>query len=227
MTQFKNVARIYSPTAIIILLSSADQLTESTKMVSGAVPKSQLLLLAVLLIARSTLAYPSNTDVDEGMQNDDYDYDTDDLSAPSPQTKPTGVIKTNEPLVNRTLTQRGILGEDVVLHCDENITKENVILWLRDSKIITSGSSVVLPNFSLNPRNYDLTILKASPQSAGTYHCQILPQNVFVATKVVLGDHSLDVITPESSKSGQSSLQRLALLSLLSVGLALAPQLKH
>lgn len=193
------------------------------------------------------LGYPSNADTDDMMLNDDYDYDTDELSAPSPQTKPTGVVKTSETgFRNRTLTQRGILGEDVVLKCDENITKgmwiqvnrlklklieiciaENVILWYQDSKIITSGSSVVLPNFSLNPRNYDLTILKASPQNADTYYCQILPQNIFVATKVVLGDHSLDVITPESSKSGQSSAHRLALLWLLSVGLALGHQLKH
>ncbi|EDW09537.2 uncharacterized protein LOC6579720 [Drosophila mojavensis] len=198
-------------------------------MVSGTVQKNQLLLLlAVLLIARSALGYPSNADSDDMMLNDDYDYDTDELSAPSPQTKPTGVVKTSETgFRNRTLTQRGILGEDVVLKCDENITKENVILWYQDSKIITSGSSVVLPNFSLNPRNYDLTILKASPQNADTYYCQILPQNIFVATKVVLGDHSLDVITPESSKSGQSSAHRLALLWLLSVGLALGHQLKH
>ncbi|XP_017867733.1 PREDICTED: uncharacterized protein LOC108616810 [Drosophila arizonae] len=198
-------------------------------MVSGTVRKNQLLLLlAVLLIARSALGYPSNADSDDMMLNDDYDYDTDELSAPSPQTKPTGVVKTGVTgYRNRTLTQRGILGEDVVLKCDENITKENVILWYQDSKIITSGSSVVLPNFSLNPRNYDLTILKASPQNADTYYCQILPQNIFVATKVVLGDHSLDVITPESSKSGQSSAHRLALLWLLSVGLALGHQLKH
>ncbi|TDG50889.1 hypothetical protein AWZ03_002544 [Drosophila navojoa] len=198
-------------------------------MVSGTVRKNQLLLLlAVLLIARSALAYPSNADSDDMMLNDDYDYDTDEQSAPSPQTKPTGVVKSSVTgYRNRTLTTRGILGEDVVLKCDENITKENVILWYQDSKIITSGSSVVLPNFSLNPRNYDLTILKASPQNAGTYYCQILPQNIFVATKVVLGDHSLDVITPESSKSGQSSAHRLALLWLLSVGLALGLQLKH
>ncbi|XP_023164664.2 uncharacterized protein LOC115483435 [Drosophila hydei] len=196
-------------------------------MVSRTVRKNQLLLLAVLLIARSALGFPSTTDVHDLMLNDDYDYDTDEPSAPSPQTKPTGVANAYLPLVNRTLTKTGILGEDVVLKCDENITEANVILWFQDSKMITSDRSVVLPNFSLNPKNFDLTILKASPQSAGTYSCQILPQNVFVSTKVVLGDHSLDVITPESSRSGQNSLQRLALLWLLSACLALAHQLKH
>lgn len=105
---------------------------------------------------------------------------------------------------------------------------DKVVLWYFNDNLIANGNSVLLPNFSLNPSNFELTILKSSPQSAGDYYCQVEPEKIRVNTKVVLGDHSLDIITPESSTSGsQSSLGRsFALLSLLSAALLLF-QLKH
>ncbi|EDW01296.1 GH20536 [Drosophila grimshawi] len=166
------------------------------------------------------LSYPSSTEDDELMMKDDYDYGSDDQSSPSQQNKPTSVAKPASPLSNRTTTKTGLIGEDVVLKCDESITKSNVILWYKDSKLITSGNSVVLPDFSLNPSNYDLTILRASPQNAGDYYCQIMPEKVLIHTKVILGDHSMDVITPESSTSGQSSFHGIAFIWLLFVGSA-------
>lgn len=100
----------------------------------------------------------------------------------------------------------------------------NVVLWYFGGKLISTGNSVVLPNFSLNMSNFQLTIINSSPQNAGDYYCVVEPQKVVVHNKVVLGERP---ITPESSKSGQSSLrQGFALLTLLSAALMLL-QIKH
>ncbi|XP_030557967.1 uncharacterized protein LOC115760645 [Drosophila novamexicana] len=194
---------------------------------------NKVLISGVLLITGCclVLSYPSITeDDDDGMMADEYDYGPDDqnvASQPVSQPKPTNIAKSAVPKANRTVTKTGILGEDVLLKCDEKITKDDVILWYQNSKLIANGQSLLLPNFSLDPKSYDLTILKASAQSAGDYYCQILPQNVFMHTKVILGDHSLDVITPESSKSAQDSLHRFALMWLLTLALLVLHQHKH
>lgn len=77
--------------------------------------------------------------------------------------------------------------------------------------------------------NYQLTIINSSPQNAGDYYCVVEPLKIVVHNKVILGDSLLDIITPESSTSGQaSSLMRsfAGLLGLLTAALTLL-QIKH
>lgn len=86
------------------------------------------------------------------------------------------------------------------------LSAENVVvLWYFGTNVITNGKNLVQPNFKLDP-NYDLTILKASSQDAGTYRCVVLPTNSEVITEVVITDHSLDAIAPESSTSASSAM---------------------
>ncbi|XP_017054029.1 uncharacterized protein LOC108096707 [Drosophila ficusphila] len=167
-----------------------------------------LLISGLLLIVGSSavLSYPQSTaDDDQMMNDDDFDYGVEDQSAPSPQTKsslPASTVK-----VNKTLTVTGIIGEDVVLKCglgDNLQNTNNVILWLFGSNVISNGKSLIQPNFKLDS-NYDLTILKASPQVAGTYVCKILPSESVAITKVIIAEHSLDAIAPESSTSAAGS----------------------
>ncbi|KAH8370487.1 hypothetical protein KR093_003653, partial [Drosophila rubida] len=157
--------------------------------------------------------YPSTSAIEDndGMLNDEYEYD-DQSNVPSPQTKPSSSATAKDlvPQQNRTLTVTGILGEDVVLKCDTKIDKDTVINWYRGDKIISTGQTLVQSNFNLNPKNFDLTILKSSPQSAGDYYCLRYPGGSAVTTKVVLNEHSLDIITPESSKSAHSSIHGVA-----------------
>ncbi|KAH8290407.1 hypothetical protein KR054_002722, partial [Drosophila jambulina] len=148
------------------------------------------------------LSYPQGL-TEEEMQNDDFTYDDDD-SAPSPQTKATSPTSPSEK-VNKTLTATVIRGEDLVLKCDldSKVLANSVILWYFGENIIANGENLVLPNFKLDP-NHDLTILKASPQDAGSYHCLAVPSNSVVYTKVSIAEHSLDAIAPESSTSAGS-----------------------
>ncbi|XP_017838582.1 uncharacterized protein LOC108596904 isoform X1 [Drosophila busckii] len=178
-------------------------------------------------------ALPAPADDDEMVNDAEYDYsDTDDQSSTGQQTKPSSIAKASMvPMEqqNSSVTVTGILGQNVVLKCDLKITKQNVVLWYQNDKIITNGNSVVLPNFSLNPSSYELTILQSSPQSAGQYSCQVLPQKVFNHVKVVLGDHSLDELAAESSKSSaQSSFQRFGFgFGCLWFGLLISSALLH
>ncbi|XP_060657012.1 uncharacterized protein LOC132791906 [Drosophila nasuta] len=189
---------------------------------------NKLLMSAALLIAGCSLvfSYPSGTEDNEGMLNDDYEYD-DASNVPSPQTKPAKDIG---PQQNISVTVTGILGEEVVLKCDTKIGKDTVINWYRGEKIISTGTNLVQPNFSLNPSNFDLTILNSSPQSAGDYYCTRYPSGSHTFIKLVLNEHSLDIITPESSKSSQSSIHGLAatlMWSLSAVFVAALQQYKH
>ncbi|EDW35970.1 GL16927 [Drosophila persimilis] len=170
-----------------------------------------LLIAGILLIVGSSLvlSYPqSGTDEDEMMADDDFEYEQDDQGTSSQQAK-TGQIpaKTDSAQPNRTVTVTGIRGEDVVLKCDLDITQS--ILWFFGKNIIANGGTLVQPNFKLDTANYDLTILKASPQDAGDYYCKALPQGSVLNTKVVIAEHSLDAIAPESSTSASSSLPSL------------------
>ncbi|XP_034479793.1 uncharacterized protein LOC117785708 [Drosophila innubila] len=195
-------------------------------MVSSGV-LNKILMLAALLIfgCRLALSYPqAGTEGDDGMQNDYVDYSDDDKSSPSEQTKPYIIPEPAIPQQNKSLTVTGILGEDVVLKCGLKAGLNQNILWYQGSKSIATGTSVTSPNFSLNATTYDLTILKSSPQSAGDYYCKLVPDQVFIHTLVVLGDHSMDVITPESSKSAQSSIHGISLMWPLSAILLAALQ---
>ncbi|KAH8299682.1 hypothetical protein KR044_004547, partial [Drosophila immigrans] len=167
-------------------------------------------------------AFPSPSE-DDGMQADDYDYD-DQSNVPSPQTKPSEEIP---PKSTKTLNVTGILGEDVVLKCDTEIGKDTVINWHRGDKIISTGQTLLQPNFSLNPTNFDLTILNSSPQNAGDYYCLRYPGGSAVYTKVVLNEHSLDIITPESSKSAQSSIHGVTWTLMWSLSAALVAAVQH
>jgi len=79
-------------------------------------------------------------------------------------------------------------------------SSEVVVLWRFGNNVISNGKNLVHPNFELNA-NYDLTILKAKSQDAGTYHCEVLPSGSLVYTNVIIAEHSLDAIAPESSTS--------------------------
>ncbi|ALC40519.1 babos [Drosophila busckii] len=196
---------------------------------------NKTLSIAALLFISCCLAHalPAPADDDEMVNDAEYDYsDTDDQSSTGQQTKPSSIAKASMvPMEqqNSSVTVTGILGQNVVLKCDLKITKQNVVLWYQNDKIITNGNSVVLPNFSLNPSSYELTILQSSPQSAGQYSCQVLPQKVFNHVKVVLGDHSLDELAAESSKSSaQSSFQRFGFgFGCLWFGLLISSALLH
>lgn len=96
---------------------------------------------------------------------------------------------------------------------------ESVILWYFGENVIANGKTLVLPNFKLDP-NHDLTILKASPQDAGSYHCQAVPSNSMVYTKVTIAEHSLDAIAPESSTAGSGSVSSRSLLGWTLLGSA-------
>ncbi|XP_016953189.1 uncharacterized protein LOC108026661 [Drosophila biarmipes] len=167
-----------------------------------------LLVAGLLLIVGSSavFSYPQSSLEEEEMQNDEnFDYGDESDSAPSPQTKAQSPSAGEK--VNKTLTVTGIRGEDVVLKCDvgRNLqSTETVVLWYLGEHVISNGKNLVLPNFKLDA-NYDLTILKANPQDAGTYHCQVLPSHSEVYTKVIIAEHSLDAIAPESSTSAAGS----------------------
>ncbi|XP_022217732.2 uncharacterized protein LOC111070970 [Drosophila obscura] len=167
-----------------------------------------LLIAGLLLIVGSSLVFsypqPGNEE-DEMLSDDDFEYEQDDQSASSQQTKTQGQIpaKSDSTPPNRTVTVTGIRGEDVVLKCDLDMTQS--ILWFFGTNIIANGGTLVQPNFKLDTENYDLTILKASPQDAGDYYCQALPQGSVLNTKVVIAEHSFDAIAPESSTSTASS----------------------
>ncbi|KAH8269487.1 hypothetical protein KR018_004348, partial [Drosophila ironensis] len=152
----------------------------------------------------AVFSYPQSNIDDEPMQNDDdFDYTSEDQSAPSPQTKASQPNLGQK--VNKTATVTGIRGEDVKLQCDvgnDVLGGENaVVLWYFGANIVANGKNVVQPNLELDMNNYDLTILKASAQDAGTYLCKVLPTGSEVTTKVVIAEHSLDAIAPESSTS--------------------------
>ncbi|EDV55594.1 uncharacterized protein LOC6548245 [Drosophila erecta] len=164
-----------------------------------------LLIAGLLLIVGSgaVFSYPQSSQDDYQMQaDDDFDYGGEDQSAPSPQTKSSTPISSEK--VNKTLSVTGIRGEDVVLKCDVGIdlhsSEDVVVLWYFGNNVISNGKNVVQPNFKLDP-NYDLTILRASPQVAGNYLCKVLPSESVVHTKVTIAEHSLDAIAPESSTS--------------------------
>lgn len=168
-----------------------------------------LLIAGLLLIVGSStvLSYPQSS-IDDEMQNDeDFDYSSDDQSAPSPQTKDS--TSTSLQKITKTASVTGIRGEEVKLQCDvgsEMLGAENVaVLWYFGENVIANGRNVVQPNFELDP-NFDLTILKASSQDAGTYRCVVHPSKSEVITKVVIADHSLDAIAPESSTSASSAM---------------------
>ncbi|KAH8401515.1 hypothetical protein KR009_006014, partial [Drosophila setifemur] len=171
-------------------------------------------------------SYPQSSNDDEPMQNDDdFDYG-EDQSAPSPQ------IKSSEPAlglkINKTVEVTGYRGEDVVLKCDIGSdllsTESVVVLWYIGGNVISNGRNVVQPNFKLDP-NYDLTILKASAQNAGTYRCEVEPLHSGVNTKVVIVEHSLDAIAPESSTSAAGSLS--SFLGWTILGSAILPLLRQ
>ncbi|XP_017090774.2 uncharacterized protein babos [Drosophila bipectinata] len=169
-----------------------------------------LLIAGLLLIVGSStvLSYPQSNLDDEPMQNDDdFDYSSDDQSAPSPQTKDS--TPTSLQRVSKTASVTGILGKDLKLKCDvgtEMLSAENVVvLWYFGNTLIANGKNVVQPNFELDP-NFDLTILKASAQDAGSYRCEVVPSRSEVITKVVIAEHSLDAIVPESSTSASSAM---------------------
>ncbi|KAI8037594.1 uncharacterized protein LOC128255428 [Drosophila gunungcola] len=189
-----------------------------------------LLIAGLLLIVGSSavLSYPQSTAEEDQMQNDEeFDYEGVDQSAPSPQTKSINPI--NSETVNRTLTVMGIRGEDVVLKCDvgSNLQATDVVvLWFFGKNVISNGKSLVQPNFELNA-NYDLTILKASSQVAGTYVCKVLPSGSVVNTKVIIADHSLDAIAPESSTSAAGSSSSFLGYTLLGSVLLLLGMGKH
>ncbi|KAL7735100.1 hypothetical protein ACLKA6_001969 [Drosophila palustris] len=191
----------------------------------SSVGLNKILLLGALLIfgCRLAISYPAGTEDDDLMQNDDYVDDDDDQSSP---IQPTNIQEPFIPQQNRsqTTTVTGILGEDVVLKCHFKIGEKSTVLWYQGSKGISIGSTVVVPNFSLNSTTYELTILKSSPQDAGDYYCNLLPDKAFEHVLVVLGDHSMDVIVPESSKSAQSSIHGLFLMLPLSAALLAALQ---
>ncbi|KAH8416123.1 hypothetical protein KR222_008514, partial [Zaprionus bogoriensis] len=161
---------------------------------------------------------------DDQMMADDYDYDSDDPSTAS-QTKASN-IASEAPARNRSRTVTGILGDDVPLKCDDNISKDDVVMWYgsNTTTLISQGRSLLMSNYALNLSNFELTIVKASPQSAGDYYCRVMPSSEYIHTKVVLGDHLLNVV-PESSTSGQSSL--FVGLALWSSLLTAALMLKH
>ncbi|XP_034650277.1 uncharacterized protein LOC117889878 [Drosophila subobscura] len=175
--------------------------------------RKALLIAGLLLIVGSSLvfSYPqSGNDDEEMMADDDFEYEQDDQSASSQQTKIQSQIPAKSDgsaPPNRTVTVTGIRGEDVVLKCDLDTTQS--ILWFFGTNIIANGGTLVQPNFKLDTENYDLTILKASPQDAGDYYCKALPQGSILNTKVVIAEHSLDAIAPESSTSASSSLPSL------------------
>uniref|UniRef100_A0A6P4EYU4 Uncharacterized protein LOC108043913 n=1 Tax=Drosophila rhopaloa TaxID=1041015 RepID=A0A6P4EYU4_DRORH len=176
----------------------------------------------------SVLSFPQSPADDEQMQNDeDFDYNGVDQSAPSPQTKSPRPITSEK--VNKTVTVNGIRGQDVVLKCDvgTNLDAPNVVvLWSFGVHIISNGKNVVQPNYALN-ENYDLTIVKASSQEAGDYSCKVLPIESVVNTKVIIVDQSLDAIAPESSVSAAGSLSSFLGYTLLGSALLLLGMGKH
>ncbi|EDW56764.1 uncharacterized protein LOC6615520 [Drosophila sechellia] len=170
--------------------------------------RRDLLIAGLLLIVGSAavFSYPQSSMDDDQMQaDDDFDYGGEDQSAPSPQTKSSNPIASEK--INKTLSVTGIRGEDVVLKCDVGSTlhsSDGVVLWYFGDNVISNGKNLVQPNFKLDA-NYDLTILKASPQVAGSYLCKVLPSGSVVNTKVTIAEHSLDAIAPESSTSAAGS----------------------
>ncbi|XP_043642726.1 uncharacterized protein LOC122612913 [Drosophila teissieri] len=168
-----------------------------------------LLIAGLLLIVGSgaVFSYPQSSADDDQMQaDDDFDYGGEDQSAPSPQTKSSNPVTSDK--INKTLSVTGIRGEDVVLKCDVGIdlhsSDDVVVLWFFGDNVISNGKNLVQPNFKLDA-NYDLTILKASAQVAGSYLCKVLPSGSVVNTKVTIAEHSLDAIAPESSTSAAGS----------------------
>lgn len=170
--------------------------------------RTDLLIAGLLLIVGSAavISYPQSSVDDDQMQaDDDFDYGGEDQSAPSPQTKSPNPVASEK--INKTLSVTGIRGEDVVLKCDvgSNLhSSDVVVLWYFGDNVISNGKNLVQPNFKLDA-NYDLTILKASPQVAGSYLCKVLPSGSVVNTKVTIAEHSLDAIAPESSTSAAGS----------------------
>ncbi|KAH8348831.1 hypothetical protein KR084_011656, partial [Drosophila pseudotakahashii] len=179
----------------------------------------------------SVFSYPQSSPDEEQMQSDadDFDYGDESQSAPSSQTKSSS--PSNGDRVNKTLTLTGIRGEDVLLKCDVGTDLETCeacsVLWYFGDHIIANGKNLVQTNFKLDS-NFDLTILKASPQDAGGYLCKVLPAGSLVSTKVIIAEHSLDAIAPESSTSAAGSASSLLGYTLLgSIVLLLLGMGKH
>ncbi|XP_017007992.3 uncharacterized protein babos [Drosophila takahashii] len=195
--------------------------------------RQALLIAGLLLIVGSSavFSYPQSTPEEEQMQSDadDFDYGEESQSAPSPQTKSSHPSIGDK--MNKSLTVTGIRGENVKLTCDVGTDLENCevcsVLWLFGDHVIANGKNVVQPNFKLDS-NFDLTILKASPQDAGGYSCNVLPAGSVVSTKVIIAEHSLDAIAPESSTSAAGSASSFLGHTLLgSIALLLLGMGKH
>ncbi|EDW72254.2 uncharacterized protein Dwil_GK20826 [Drosophila willistoni] len=163
--------------------------------------------LVLLLTCSQVFSYPQSFPDDDQMQaDDDFEYDTDDQSAPSQQNKPANPTSTKHVSQQETKTVKvtGVLGKDVVLKCDLDIDSKSEVLWYFGNNVVTTGHNVVQTNFKVDA-NYDLTILRASPKDAGDYHCELLPQKSVLNIHVILNEHhSLDAIAPESSTSAAS-----------------------
>ncbi|XP_068145970.1 uncharacterized protein babos [Drosophila tropicalis] len=162
--------------------------------------------LVLLLTCSQVFSYPQSFNDEDQMQaDDDFEYDTEDQSAPSQQNKPADPTSTkNSQQETKTVKVTGVLGKDVVLKCELDIDSKSAVLWYFGNNVVTTGHNVVQTNFKVDA-NYDLTILRASPKDAGEYHCEVLPQKSVLYIHVTLNEHhSLDAIAPESSTSSAS-----------------------
>ncbi|XP_030387077.1 uncharacterized protein LOC115633743 [Scaptodrosophila lebanonensis] len=180
-------------------------------MVGGA-ELNKLLMVTVSMLAVSCMVLSHPAIEEDQMMADDYDYGEPNDQSQQSKSGTSASSSSSFPKMPSTWTNRtkvdvtGILGQNIVLKCDDKVGKDNVVLWYQGKNLVSNGNSVLVPNFSLNPKTYELTILHSSPQSSGDYYCEVEPQKIRVHTKVIVleHEHSLDAIAPESSTSAQS-----------------------
>ncbi|XP_055920004.1 uncharacterized protein LOC129951725 [Eupeodes corollae] len=161
-----------------------------------------------------SLGYASSkttTDSSDGrIQNDDdYEY-SDDESVPSSHTKFTEASPTSGmvPFFRKAnITIKTIAGKNAILECPvENLSDQNVVLWYKDANALTTGSSVLNKDYSLNTNNFSLKIMNVTVANQGEYYCEIQPQRIRLHTTLIVTEDPIETIIPESSKSSQESI---------------------
>lgn len=173
-------------------------------------------ILAGLIFAASIIGYVNaapETDslIHHNQTDDENDYQySDDEGAPTRHTKSTepSAISDVIPFFSKAnITIKTLAGKNAILDCPvKNLSDHNVVLWYKDGNVLTTGTSVLNEDYTIDTTNFSLKVINVTDANKGEYYCEIQPQNIRLHTTLVLSEGPIEAIIPESSKSSQESV---------------------
>ncbi|XP_017054028.1 protein amalgam [Drosophila ficusphila] len=126
---------------------------------------------------------------DTDYQDDDYEYGDDGVEE-LPAIDVIGDV--DQALAPPYFEQTDIRieakpGQDVVLNCDaRNFQLSNAVMWYKGDTIIANGQSPISQRVE-GMRNNSILLRNVTPEDAGEYRCEILPQRVQQRTALRVG----------------------------------------